>query len=70
MIYKCEKCHFLFQPVKKPAEEQNDCYRCPDCGKFAVRVATDAERQEYEIQLKTVDAWIDDDPIEGKGVRS
>lgn len=55
MIYKCEKCHYLFQPVKKPAEEQNDRYRCPDCGKFAVRVATDAERKEYEIQLGTVD---------------
>ena len=55
MIYKCEKCHYLFQPAKEPDEEQNDRYRCPDCGKFAVRVATDAERKEYEIQLKTVE---------------
>ena len=58
MIYKCEKCHYLFQPAKEPDEEKNDYYRCPDCGKFAVRVATDAERKEYEIQRKTVDDWI------------
>ena len=45
MIFACDKCHFLFSRTRQPEQ-------CPDCGKFAVREATEAERQEYEEHLK------------------
>ena len=45
MIYACDNCHFLFSRARQPEQ-------CPDCGKYAVREATEAERQEYEERLK------------------
>ena len=39
------KCHFLFNRAVEPEQ-------CPDCGKYAVRPANAAERQEYEEHLK------------------
>ena len=37
MIYACDNCHFLFSRTKQPEQ-------CPDCGKYAVREATEAEK--------------------------
>ena len=41
--------------------------RCPDCGKFAVRIATEAERKEYAIQLQREDPRLEKDPSERGG---
>ena len=45
MVYTRDNCHFLFS---RTAELE----QCPDCGKYAVRPADEAERQEYEKRLK------------------
>lgn len=45
MIFVCDKCHFIFSRTAEPEQ-------CPDCGKYAVREASEAERQEYEEHLK------------------
>jgi len=45
MIYACDNCHFLFSYTVEPEQ-------CPDCGKYAIRPADEAERQEYEERLK------------------
>lgn len=45
MIYVCDNCHFIFSRTAEPEQ-------CPDCGKYTVRLADEAERQEYEEQLK------------------
>ena len=45
MIFVCDKCHFIFSRTVQPEQ-------CPDCGKYAVREANEAERQEYEEHLK------------------
>lgn len=45
MIYVCDNCHFLFSYTVEPEQ-------CPDCGKYAIRPADEAERQEYEKRLK------------------
>ncbi len=47
MTYICEKCFYMFLKDKAPDDLKDNRYRCPDCGKFAVRLATDAEREEY-----------------------
>jgi uncharacterized Zn finger protein (UPF0148 family) len=41
MIYTCDKCHFIFKRTGKVES-------CPDCGKEAVREATDKEKEEYK----------------------
>jgi len=46
MVYACDHCHFLFKRVSKPEQ-------CPDCGKYAVRPATDAETKEFFERLST-----------------
>ena len=45
MIYACDNCHFLFSYTVEPEQ-------CPDCGKYTIRPADEAERQEYEKRLK------------------
>lgn len=45
MIYTCDNCYFKFDRATQPEQ-------CPDCGKYAVREATEAEKQEYEELLK------------------
>ena len=45
MVYVCDNCHFLFSHAAVPEQ-------CPDCGKYTVRPANEAERQEYEERLK------------------
>lgn len=67
MIYKCRKCHYLFSSEEELTDKKDSCYRCPDCGKFAVRIATEAERKEYAIQLQREDPWLEKDPSEGGG---
>ena len=67
MIYKCGKCHYLFSSEEELTDKKDSHYRCPDCGKFAVRIATEAERKEYAIQLQREDPWLDEDPFERGG---
>lgn len=67
MIYKCGKCHYLFSSEEELTDKKDSCYRCPDCGKFAVRIATEAERKEYAIQLQREDPWLEKDPSEMGG---
>ena len=67
MIYKCGRCHYLFSSEKELTDKKDNRYRCPDCGKFAVRIATEAERKEYAIQLQREDPWLDEDPSERGG---
>ena len=45
MIYVCDKCHFIFSRSSKVEQ-------CPDCGKYTIRPADEAEKQEYEQRLK------------------
>ena len=45
MVYACDNCHFLFSRTAEPEQ-------CPDCGKYAIRPADEAERQENEKRLK------------------
>lgn len=68
MIYKCGKCHYLFSSEEELVDKKDSHYRCPDCGKFAVRIATEAERKEYAIQLQREDPWLEKDPPERGGV--
>lgn len=67
MVYKCGKCHYLFSSEKELTDKKDNRYRCPDCGKFAVRIATEAEKKEYAIQLQREDPWLDEDPSERGG---
>ena len=45
MIFACDNRHFLFSRINRPEQ-------CPDCGKYVIRKATEAEKQEYEKRLK------------------
>ena len=45
MIFTCDKCHFIFSRTVEPEQ-------CPDCGKYAVRPANEAEKLEYAKNLK------------------
>ena len=45
VIFVCDNCHFLFSRAVRSEQ-------CPDCGKYAVREASEAEQQEYEEHLK------------------
>lgn len=40
MIYTCEACHFTFTRV-------GECEQCPDCGKKAIREATEDEIEDF-----------------------
>ena len=44
MIYACDNCHFLFSRT-------GETEQCPDCGKYAVREATDEEKLEFQQRL-------------------
>lgn len=67
MIYKCGKCHYLFSSEEELTDKKDSHYRCPDCGKFAVRIATEAERKEYTMQLQREDPWLEKGPSERGG---
>ena len=41
MMFTCEYCNYVF-----PADKEQR--QCPDCGKFFLRLATEAEIAEYE----------------------
>lgn len=44
MVYACDNCRFLFSRTNEPEQ-------CPDCGKYTVRPATQAEQREYQTRL-------------------
>lgn len=50
MIFVCDKCHFIFSRTTEPEQ-------CPDCGKYGVRLADEAERLEYEKRLNESQEW-------------
>lgn len=50
MIFICDKCHFIFSRAIEPEQ-------CPDCGKYAVRPANEAEQREYEKRLNEPQEW-------------
>lgn len=54
VIYYCQHCHYTFTANALPE-------RCPDCGKVAVRPASEEERAEYDkVQAEiTAEKWDD-----------
>lgn len=44
MIFACDTCHYLFSQTARPKQ-------CPDCGKYTVRPASEAEKQEFEARM-------------------
>lgn len=44
MVFACDKCYFLFSRTAQPEQ-------CPDCGKYAMRPATEEEQREFEERL-------------------
>ena len=41
MFFTCKDCSYTFKSAEKPE-------RCPDCGSFKVRNATEEEIEEYK----------------------
>lgn len=50
MVYACDNCYFLFSRSGTPEQ-------CPDCGKYAIRPATEMERSEFSARLKKPEPW-------------
>ena len=48
MLYACNHCKYLFESI-------DEVDQCPDCGKYAVRPATQTEIEEYESLDKNWD---------------
>ena len=46
MTFACNNCHYVFA-----AEQYQE--QCPDCGKYAVRSATEEEVKELEERKKS-----------------
>lgn len=44
MVFTCDNCGFIFSRTTETEQ-------CPDCGKFAVRPATEDERKEFEHRM-------------------
>jgi len=49
MLYHCEHCNYDFKS-DQPTEQ------CPDCGKIAVRKATEEEKAAYIALQKELDS--------------
>jgi rRNA maturation endonuclease Nob1 len=53
MVFACDHCYYLFSASEQPEQ-------CPDCGKFAVRPATEEETRELNARLeKRKEEWDD-----------
>jgi ssDNA-binding Zn-finger/Zn-ribbon topoisomerase 1 len=50
VIYTCTKCRFTFSRAGKVED-------CPDCGKQAVREATEKEKEEYKKNRAEYEAY-------------
>lgn len=49
VLYTCKACKYTFSDeLLRPDEMEDELYRCPDCGKFAVRPATADEIEWYQ----------------------
>lgn len=44
MVFSCDNCGFIFS-------RSTETEQCPDCGKFAVRPATEDEQKEFEQRM-------------------
>ena len=49
MFFTCNRCKYTFEVADAPE-------RCPDCGKIAVRKATEEEIEEYK-QYRLLFDW-------------
>lgn len=49
MFFTCNRCKYTFEAADVPE-------RCPDCGKIAVRKATEEEIEEYK-QYRLLFDW-------------
>ncbi|MCI8538749.1 MAG: GNAT family N-acetyltransferase [Oscillospiraceae bacterium] len=47
MIFTCDNCQFVFRRTTDPE-------RCPDCGKYAVRLANEAEQKVFGKRLNAL----------------
>ena len=59
MFFTCNECKYTFVSEKTPE-------RCPDCGKIAVRKATEEEIEEYKQYRLLLDMEEDEDSYERK----
>ena len=49
VLFTCNACKYTFpENLLHPDEMEDELYRCPDCGKFAVRPATEDEIAWYQ----------------------
>ena len=49
VLFTCNACKYTFpEHLLHPDEMEDELYRCPDCGKFAVRPATEDEVAWYQ----------------------
>ena len=48
MVFVCEHCHFLFSRTRQPEQ-------CPDCGKYAIRLADVDEQAEFEREITNIE---------------
>ena len=48
MLYACDNCSYLF-------ESNEELEQCPNCGKFAIRVANDQEIEEFDSRANDWD---------------
>jgi len=49
VLFTCKACKYTFpESLLHPDEMESELYRCPDCGKFAVRPATEDEIAWYQ----------------------
>lgn len=44
MIFACDNCGFIFRRT-------NEMDQCPDCGKYTVRLANEAEQAEFKTRV-------------------
>ena len=57
LVYICEVCHFEF-------ERMSGVEQCPDCGKNAIRKATEQESEAFRKRLQE-DVWNPEKPSKG-----
>lgn len=58
-VFTCNKCLYTFEDISIPE-------RCPDCGKIAVRIATEEEIKEYRQNKLLFDREEDEDSYDRK----
>ena len=57
MFFTCNECKYTFETEKTPE-------RCPDCGKIAVRKATEEKIEEYKQYKLLFDREVEEESHE------